>query len=132
MAEAYNRAPAVCAWVGALEDLSGIEPTAEDWFGRESLPETLKALLTEVGRVYVPALLANARAVDSNADEMRTQIDGRPWTQQPFPYQAKCLQWIRQEFARLDPEDREFVAGVLDGTGCEMLIRKPGLELVEG
>jgi hypothetical protein len=80
----------------------------------------------------VPALLANADAVDAGADEVRTQIDGRTWTQQPFPYQAKCLQWIRQEFARLDAEDREFVTNLLEGTGCEVLVRRPGPELVKG
>jgi len=132
MAEAYDRAPAVCAWVGVVEDLSGLGASAEDWFNREALPATLKDLLTEIGRVYVPVLLANAHAVDSGAEEVRTEIDGRPWTQQPFPYQAKCLQWIRQEFARLDPDDREFVSGTLEATGCEVLIRKPRLELVEG
>ena len=132
MAEAYRRAPAVCAWVGAVEDLSGLGASTDGWFSREALPDTLTDLLAEIGRVYVPALLANAHAVDSGADEVSTEIDGRPWTQQPFPYQAKCLQWIRQEFARLDPEDREYVTAVLEGTGCEILIRKPGLELVEG
>ncbi|MDH3641412.1 MAG: glutathione S-transferase family protein [Gammaproteobacteria bacterium] len=132
MALAYQHAPAVCAWVGTMEDLSGLDASARGWFARDELPSTLTALLAEIGRVYVPALLANAQAVDSGADEVRTEIDGRPWTQQPFPYQAKCLQWIRQEFARLDPEDREFVEGVLEGTGCEVLVRKPGLELVAG
>ena len=130
MAEAYRRAPGVCAWVGVVEDLSGLSVAPDGWFAREALPATLKALLGEIGRVYVPALLANAQAVDAGADEVSTEIDGRPWTQQPFPYQAKCLQWIRQEFARLDTEDREFVAHVLEGTGCEALVRKPGLELV--
>ena len=132
MAEAYRSAPAVCAWVGAVEDLSGLGAGAEDWVSRDALPATLTGLLEEIGRVYVPALLANARAVDSGAAEVTTEIDGRPWTQQPFPYQAKCLQWIRQEYARLDPEDREFVADILQGTGCEVLVRKPGLELVAG
>jgi glutathione S-transferase len=131
MAEAYRRAPSVCAWVAAMEDLSGLGASDQGWVGRDELPGTLADLLKEVGRVYVPALLANAHAVDTGADEVVTQIDGRPWTQQPFPYQAKCLQWIRQEYARLDSEDREFVAGVLEGTGCEVLIRKPRLELVK-
>ena len=86
--------------------------------------ETLRALLEEVGRVYVPALLANAAAVDQGADEVRTEIDGREWVQQPFPYQAKCLQWIRHEYARLDGEDRIFVDEVLADTGCEQLLTK--------
>jgi hypothetical protein len=45
--------------------------------------------------------------------------------QQPFPYQARCLQWLRQEYVRLEGADREFVDNLLDGTGCEVLFRKP-------
>ncbi len=117
-------APQVYAWVGVVEDLSGLRPTEEDWVGRDNIPDTLRALLNEVGYVYVPALLANARAVESGADQVETEIDGRPWTQQPFPYQAKCLQWLRQEHARLDAEDRAFVDDLLEGTGCEALFAK--------
>ena len=108
-----------CVSVG--EDLSGLEPSDDDWFERDALPETFKALLTEVGRTYVPVLLANAVAVDDGVDIMTTEVDGSVWEQTPFPYQAKCLQWIRQEFARLDPEDRDVVGDILAGTGCERL-----------
>ena len=55
------------------------------------------------------------------AAEVRAEIDGRAWVQKPFPYQARCLQWLREERARLDAEDRAFVDGYLDGTGCESL-----------
>lgn len=114
-------APRVLAWVQLVDDLSGLEPTEGDWFDRDSVPDTLIALLTEAGRTYVPALLANARAIDARAETVNTEIDGRPWVQQPFPYQAKCLQWVRQEYARLDLADRAAVDGWLAGTGCEAL-----------
>ncbi len=125
MAETLDRAPQVYAWVSVMEDLSGLNPEEDDWVARDEIPDTLGALLSEVGRVYVPALLANAAAINGGVDEVRTEIDGREWVQQPFPYQAKCLQWIRQEYARLDGEDRVFVDGVLAGTGCERLLAKP-------
>ena len=86
---------------------------------------TLKDLLAEVGRTYVPALLANAAAIDAGADEVRTEIDGRPWVQKPFPYQARCLQWLRQAYVGLEGEDRELVDTLLDGTGCEALFTRP-------
>jgi glutathione S-transferase len=130
VALAHSIAPAVCAWVGAVEDLSGLEPEAGDWFQRETLPDTLHDLLAEAGRVYVPVMLANAQAVESRHELVRTEVDGRLWEQRPFPYQAKCLQWIRQAFARLDLEDRGYVKDVLDGTGCEALVSKRPLELV--
>ncbi len=71
------------------------------------------------------AVIANATAVNQGADEVRTEIDRREWVQQPFPYQAKCLHWIRQEYARLDGQDRVFVDEVLTCTGCEQLLAKP-------
>ncbi len=122
---ALDKAPQVCAWVAVVEDLSGLAPQDEHWRGRDALPDSLRDLLAEVGRVYVPALLANARAIDQGADEVRTQIDGRLWTQKPFPYQAKCLQWIRAQRARLDGQDRAFVDDLLAGTGCEALFQAP-------
>ena len=122
---ALESAPHVFAWVGVMEDLSGLEPAEDHWFDRDELPDTLRGLLEEVGRVYAPALLANAAAVNQGEDEVRTEIDGRLWTQKPFPYQAKCLQWLRSERARLDGEDRACVDELLAGTGCEALFQAP-------
>ena len=91
MALTLERAPRVFAWVSAVEDLSGLEPKDTDWIDPANPPETLKGLLAEVGRVYAPLLLANARAVAAGAEELTTEIAGKPWIQQPFAYQAKCL-----------------------------------------
>lgn len=116
-----RHAPRVLAWVQLVDDLSGLEPEEEHWFERDAVPETLAALLTEVGRTYVPVMLANARAFEARAETVEAEVEGRPWVQQPFPYQAKCLQWVRQEYARLDGADRGTVDRWLDGTGCERL-----------
>ena len=119
-----STAPRVVAWVHTAEDLSGLEPEDAHWIDADALPSSLRALLSEIGRTYAPALLANARAIDANAEQVETTIDGRPWVQQPFPYQAKCLQWVRQEYARLDSTARATVDDVLRGTGCETLFAK--------
>ena len=116
-----ERAPRVLAWVQTVDDLTGLEPTDADWIARDAVPATLRALLAEVGRTYVPALLANARAIESGAERVETEIDGRPWVQRPFAYQAKCLQWVRQEYARLDGADRDAVDALLADTGCAAL-----------
>ena len=116
-----GQAPRVVAWVQLVEDLSGLEPEEDDWHVRDALPETLSALLAEVGRTYVPVMLANARAFEERAETVEAEVEGLPWVQEPFPYQAKCLQWVRQEYARLDGADRETVDRLLDGTGCEAL-----------
>lgn len=113
--------PRVIAWVGMTEDLCGHEPGESDWFDAGNLPATLKAILGEVGRVYTPLLLANARAVSEQAQMVETVIDGQPWTQQTFPYQAKCLAWLREEHAALDAAGRRRFEAAIAGSGCEAL-----------
>lgn len=117
-----DRAPRVFAWVGTTEDPSGLEPVDSDWIDAAAPPATLKAILGEVGRVYVPLLIANAKAVQAAAAEVSVEIDGRPWTQQPFAYQAKCLMWLREEYAALSGAARATVDAALAGTGCEALL----------
>lgn len=114
-------APRVRAWLDRVEDLSGIEPTDADWFTREDM-DALRPLLSEIGRVYAPFLVANAEAVMAGAEAVQTQIDGRAWMQPVFPYQAKCLQWIREIFGALSPADQSFVRTLLEHTGCEQLL----------
>jgi hypothetical protein len=43
--------------------------------------------------------------------------------QKPFPYQGKCLQWLREGHAALAAGDRTVVDVVLTGTGCEALFQ---------
>jgi glutathione S-transferase len=115
-------APRVYAWVDIVDDLSGIEPKEGDWISRDTIPSTLKSLLAEAGRVYVPVMLANRKALKDGLARVETEVDGRAWVQEPFPYQAKCVEWICEEHARLDPAARKAVAAVLEGTGCERLV----------
>jgi len=118
---ALQLAPRVAAWVEVVEDLSGLEPKDSDWVTRDALPETLRALLAEAGRVYAVFLLANADALKRGTARVECTIDGRPWLQQPFPYQGKCLQWLREHRAALSTDDRREVDAALAGTGCERL-----------
>ena len=120
--------PRVHAWVAKVEDLCGVEPEHDGFVDVDNLPATLKALLSEVGRTYAPVMLANAAALDQGADVVETVVEGLPWTQEPFPYQGKCLQWLRIEYARLSEEDRARVDNMLTGTGCEVLVARPGGE----
>ncbi len=122
MAVTLERAPRVFAWVDVVDDLSGHEAPDEAWIERDSLRDRLGRLLEEVGRVYAPFLLANGRALAAGAEQVETTIDGRPWVQKPFPYQGKCLGWIREEYATLAEDDRAAVDLVLEGTGCEVLL----------
>jgi len=118
---AASESPRVVAWLHHVEDLGSLEVSETDWTPREALGKTTHALLTEVGRVYVPFLLANAGALERGEKQVECRIDGRPWVQQSFPYQAKCLGWLREDRSALSPEDRAAVDGILEGTGCEAL-----------
>jgi glutathione S-transferase len=115
-------APRIIAWVEVVEDLSGLAPAEDDWVDRDALPETLRALLAETGRVYAPFLLANARALATGAERVECEIEGRPWVQQPFPYQAKCLDWLRAAHRELAPGDRRAADAALAGTGWEQVV----------
>jgi len=113
--------PRVYAWVESLEDMSGYLVSDEDWFNVDAIPQTLNDLLGEVGRIYAPYLLANARAVSEGAQRLQMTLDGRIWEQNPFAYQLKCLQWLQDAYMNLEESDRQGVDELLVGTGCEAL-----------
>ena len=118
---AASESPRVVAWLHHVEDLGSLEVSEADWTPRDDLGRTIGALLSEVGRIYVPFLLANAAALERGEKQVECQIDGCPWVQRSFPYQAKCLGWLRERRAALSPDDRAAVDRMLKGTGCEAL-----------
>ena len=115
------RSPRVRAWVDLMEDLSGLDPQPDDWFSADAAREALGPLLAEIGRVYAPFLLANAEAVMAGETQFETEIDSRVWTQPSFPYQAKCLKWLREGYDALSGNERGSVDALIAGTGCEAL-----------
>jgi hypothetical protein len=48
---------------------------------------------------------------------METELDGRAWSQNPFPYQAKCLAWIGEQYEALSDTDRARLAKAVEGSG---------------
>jgi hypothetical protein len=119
---AHELAPRVVAWTGLLEDQSGLEPEESDWITGRNIPSSLSELFKEVGRVYAPALLANASALQNGAKTWEAEIDGGLWNQQTFSYQGKCLQWINREYQSLSAADKKVVIEILAGTGCEQIL----------
>lgn len=119
---AHEVSPRTVAWVDRMSDLSGLEPAEDGWNSIEQSPDSLRGILNEVGRMYAPALLANLKAVQAGEKTWESQIDGGTWAQQTFPYQAKCLKWINEQYQALSVEDRSRVDRVLAGTGCEALL----------
>jgi hypothetical protein len=118
---ALDISPRAYAWTEKLDDISGLEVSDSDWIDLNHPPATLRKLLDEVGRVYAPFLLANAASVEQGLEQVECEIDGRPWVQDPFPYQAKCLKWLREQYATLPNASRETVDATLAGTGCDAL-----------
>ena len=120
-AVAVSEASRVIAWLHHVEDLGSLEVSEADWTPRGELGDSVRALLSEVGHIYVPFLLANAAALERGEKQVECQIDGRPWVQRSFPYQGKCLRWLREGRSALSPGDRAQVDRILEGTGCEAL-----------
>jgi len=118
---AHEISPRMVAWTGLMEDQCGLDPKDDDWVCVEDSGSGLKAVLTEVGRVYPTALIANAAALQAGGKTWEAQIDGCLWTQQTFSYQGKCLQWINDRYQSLTAADQSRVDSLLDGTGCEAL-----------
>ncbi|MEM8492192.1 MAG: glutathione S-transferase N-terminal domain-containing protein [Pseudomonadota bacterium] len=108
-----RKAPRVVAWVHIVEDLCGLPVANEQWHHRDQVSANLQPLLEEIGRTYIPALLENARAYSEKRATWSTTIDGARWEQKTFPYQAKCLRWIREEFSHLDSDDQAWVRAML-------------------
>ena len=110
------------AWVGKTEDLSGLEPDSEDWISDSKLPETIKRIFCEVGKTYVPTMLKNEEAFNSGEEKWSAEILGREWEQRTFPYQVKCLKWIREEFRSLGDKHQTKVLNLLKDTDCERIL----------
>jgi glutathione S-transferase len=122
---AATETPRVVSWVSHLDDLSSLDVEDAGWLPREHAVAAIRPFLIEIGRVYAPFLLANARALASRASEVRCEIDGRPWVQQPFPYQGKCLGWLREARLSLSDADRKFVDSALESTGADSIFSAP-------
>ena len=122
---AHEISPKVVAWQDLMEDLSGLKPNESDWINFKDAEQNLLSLFQEVGKVYLPALLANSRAINQEEKTWTAEIDGAKWEQKSFPYQAKCLKWINNEFQKLNESDQKQIKEFLIKTGCgEMIIEK--------
>lgn len=118
-----EHSPRVYAWTETMEDLSGYEPLGGDWMELTEPPESLLELLGEIGRVYSPYLLANAEAFHNGHKQFQCEIDGRSWHQSTFPYQAKCLKWLRELYAELDADSKAQITTLCNITNNSSLIK---------
>jgi glutathione S-transferase len=117
-------APRVVAWTNICDDLSGLAVEESDWLDIQSIPSSLIDVFKEVASGYVPAMLENADAVQSGKAEWHTPIDGAIWKQKTFPYQAKCLSALRDEYSRLATGDQQTLDRILERAGCDALVAR--------
>ena len=67
-------------------------------------------------------MMENHRAIENGEKEWSVDLAGYPWKQKSFPYQAKCLDWIREEFKDLDQVNQEKVSNFLTANNCQSLV----------
>jgi len=107
------RAPRVLAWIERM-----LDPVAEGPFEAwPALAPTLAPLLRdEVGAVFLPWSVANARALAAGASEVALDLGGKPFRQEPQKYHAKSLAALRRRYAAI--EDRSALDPILESAGC--------------
>lgn len=116
MMEMRERAPDVYCWLLRLDDASGVEG---EWLPADApLPGGVTALLKHCAETYLPFLAANRAALEAGAPSVDLDILGRPWSQAPFRYQAKCYDALRKKLAALPADVRGRLDPVLEATGC--------------
>ncbi|MBD3664151.1 glutathione S-transferase family protein [Sulfitobacter aestuariivivens] len=108
------KAPRVRAWVDRMEDMSGVEPLAQEEKGDVSL---LRPLLSEVAVTYAPLMQANRTAALEQRASFTVEIAGHSCEQTTFPYHVKCDQDLRESHEKLTDRERAEVAGYMPGGG---------------
>lgn len=109
-------------WLAHIDDLSGIDGQWDS--SDQPLAPVISAVLTQIGQIYAPFLLANATALAADEDRFSMEVDGMPYSQGTFKYQAKCLSELRKRYAGLDPAARQAVNPVLEEHDCLSFLRE--------
>lgn len=132
---AARSAPRVCAWVDHFEDLSGLcleedynddnndddnaskgDGRDAEWLAVTQLLESAphRHLLTSIGNTYIPFLKANfaAHSVSDMNFSCELGPDLHPWTQNTFPYQAKCWAVLKSSYQALSVEDQNTLSSM--------------------
>jgi glutathione S-transferase len=109
-------APKTDIWARRADDTSGVE--GEWWPFERVMSGAARDLLALAGELYLPFLTANEQAWAKGLDKLEMRVWSLDYTLAPFKYQVKCLTWLRDRFAALDPEDRARLELVLRETGC--------------
>jgi len=118
---AHEISPRTVAWVNTLDDRGGLDYQEENPT-LDNLSDSIHELFKELSTSYVPTMIENHRAIENGEKEWSVDLAGYPWKQKSFPYQAKCLDWIREEFKDLDQVNQEKVSNFLTANNCQSLV----------
>jgi glutathione S-transferase len=108
--------PYTYRWLEHVDDMSGVEG---EWDAPEAaLPDAVASILKVIGSVYLPFLIANAKALAAGEESVRLTALGHDYRQGVFKYQAKCLVDLRASYAALPDAARVRIEPLLADAGC--------------
>lgn len=118
-----QKSPRLSCWIDLIANNSLNAELDKTWLNTKTLAERLRPLLCEIGCTYAPLAVANLAAITQGNKQVSLTINDTPWQQDAFPYQAKCLQTLRQSFNELSPSEQNHVMEILTDTGCEVFAK---------
>lgn len=122
MAIMREDAPHTEHWVRRLDDASGVVGA---WRGLSDISPAVIDLLAMAGEIYLPFLAANAAAAKAGTDQVSLPIEGKPYIQNVFGYQVKCLAWLREHYQGLGAASRAGIDPLLAAAGCLAVLDGP-------
>ena len=108
-----GNAPNLLAWVERMT-WPRIEGDFENW--ASLAPSLMPFLASQVGGLFMPWTLANARAVAEGSEEFSVELSTGSWTQKPQKYHAKSLAALREKYVA--SQGGEALDRVLQEAGC--------------
>mgnify|MGYP006214375619 CR=1 FL=1 len=110
------------AWVGLMEDQSGLMIKEDGWMSTDDAVDQLADFFKELSRGYIPALIANHEAIENGDKEWEATIDNCLWKQKSFPYKSNCFKWFNYVYNLLSEADKKKIDIFFRNTCCEKLI----------
>jgi len=108
-----------CNWLDTISEFGDVRGLAgQTEFGNwinldESVPETLKAILTFVAKTYIPFASGAALATHKKDKHFHANINGLETEFMTFQYRAWSFESVQNQFNDLIPIDKDFVQALL-------------------
>lgn len=113
--------PFTYRWLEHVSDMSGVEGTWRN--ASDALPAIVPGLLDLVGKIYMPFLIANQKALEAGKEHFSFEAMGMPYSQGTFKYQVKCLAELRKAYGALSAAAKSRVDPLLEQAHCLAALR---------